>query len=78
MGDIFHVTVEKESLSTDVKTCDNYLLLAVFYLMDLYESSGDDSHYLRALSWLDEGIKISPSTHQMTILLVHLYSSIGV
>lgn len=85
--------MEKNTLSTDVKTCDNYLLLAVHYLMDIiYErdssstsaDSGDSSDtvdpnlvYLRALDWLSEGIKLSPSTHQITVLLIYIYSALG-
>ena len=64
-------------LSTDVKTCDNYLLLAVHLLTDVYESSHDDKYLRQCLAWLELGIQTSPATHQITLLLIYLYSITG-
>ncbi|XP_067935539.1 N-alpha-acetyltransferase 25, NatB auxiliary subunit-like isoform X2 [Watersipora subatra] len=74
----FSSTVEKDVLSTDVKTCDNYIILAVHILMDVYASTGDDKYILQSLAWLEQAIKISPATHQISLLLVYIYTSIGV
>ena len=69
--------VEKEVLITDVKTCDGYLLLAVHIIMEVYDETKDDIHLLLALSWLEQGALISPAAHQISLMLIHIYTSIG-
>lgn len=70
-------TVEKDTLSTDVRACDNYALLAAHLMLDNYFSSGDDEHCITAISWLEKAIQTSPSTHQVSLLLIYTYTCIG-
>lgn len=64
-------------LSTDVKICDSYLLLAVHLLVDVYEQTIDDQYLRESLSWLERGIHTSPATHQISLLLIYVYTKIG-
>lgn len=71
------LTVETNMLSTDVKICDNYLLLAVHLMMDVYESSLEDKYLRLCLAWLEKGIQTSSATHQITLLLIYIYTITG-
>ncbi|XP_059149615.1 N-alpha-acetyltransferase 25, NatB auxiliary subunit-like [Physella acuta] len=65
-------------LSTDLQYSDNYLLLAVHLLLDVWTKTGDDIHLWRAIVHLELGIKKSTSNYQMKLLLIRLYCIKGV
>jgi len=64
-------------LSTELKTCGGYLLLAAHHLIDVYEETGEDNLLVECLAWLEEGMKCNPANHGFTLLLLYLYTSIG-
>ncbi|CAL1537069.1 unnamed protein product [Lymnaea stagnalis] len=65
-------------LVTDLQYSDNYLLLAVHLLLDVWTKTGDDIHLWRAIVHLELGIRESKSNYQIKLLLIRLYCIKGV
>uniref|UniRef100_A0A0B7AIK1 Uncharacterized protein n=1 Tax=Arion vulgaris TaxID=1028688 RepID=A0A0B7AIK1_9EUPU len=68
----------KELLKTDLQYSDDYLLLAVHLLLDVWQKTGDDVHIWRAIVHLELGMRESSSNYQMKLLLIRLYCIKGV
>ncbi|KAK0047677.1 N-alpha-acetyltransferase 25 NatB auxiliary subunit [Biomphalaria pfeifferi] len=68
----------KELLPTDIQYSDNYLLLAVHLLLDVWSKTKDDVHLWRAIVHLELAIRDSVSNYQIKLLLIRLYCRKGV
>ncbi|ESO95376.1 hypothetical protein LOTGIDRAFT_215027 [Lottia gigantea] len=64
-------------LSTDLQYSDNYLILAVHLLVDLYTQTGKDDYIWQACIQLEQCIKNSPSNFQAKLILLRLYCTMG-
>ncbi|KAL4223710.1 N-alpha-acetyltransferase 25 [Mactra antiquata] len=67
----------KELLTTDLQFCDSYLLLAVALLLDVWQNHGENSLVWQIIVLLELGMKESPSSFQMKLLLIRLYCTMG-
>ncbi|BFZ19068.1 hypothetical protein BsWGS_22107 [Bradybaena similaris] len=68
----------KDLLKTDLQYSDNFLLLAVHLLLDVWVKTGDDVHVWQAIVHLELGIRESTSNYQFKLLLIRLYCIKGV
>ncbi|CAG5115797.1 unnamed protein product [Candidula unifasciata] len=68
----------KDLLKTDLQYSDNFLLLAVHLLLDVWIKTGDDVHVWQAIVHLELGIRESTSNYQFKLLLIRLYCIKGV
>ncbi|XP_064612793.1 N-alpha-acetyltransferase 25, NatB auxiliary subunit-like [Liolophura sinensis] len=68
----------RDLLSTDLQYSDNYLVLAVHFMMDVWKATGNDSLVWQMILHLEKGVKHSPSNFQFKLLLVQLYCRMGV
>ncbi|XP_038061820.1 N-alpha-acetyltransferase 25, NatB auxiliary subunit-like [Patiria miniata] len=67
----------KELLFTDLQYGDEYLLMAVHLLTDVWEATGEDKYLWRMLGLLENGLTSSASCHHMKLLLIRLYCLAG-
>ncbi|XP_064648913.1 N-alpha-acetyltransferase 25, NatB auxiliary subunit-like [Lineus longissimus] len=64
-------------LHTDYQPSDNYMLLAVALLHDVYKDKGEDKYLWQAIVQLEKGLKHSPSNFKFKILLIRFYCTLG-
>ncbi|CAH1802298.1 unnamed protein product [Owenia fusiformis] len=67
----------KELISTDLQFSDNYLLLALHLMYDVYISTGDQDVLWEMILLLEKGLFNSVSNFQFKLLLIKLYSTVG-
>ncbi|XP_060069470.1 N-alpha-acetyltransferase 25, NatB auxiliary subunit-like [Ylistrum balloti] len=67
----------KDLLSTDLQYSDNYLLIAVLLLLDIWRESKNDSLVWQAIVQLEKGISNSRSNFHMKLILMRLYCIMG-
>ncbi|XP_022085610.1 N-alpha-acetyltransferase 25, NatB auxiliary subunit-like isoform X2 [Acanthaster planci] len=67
----------KDLLCTDLQYGDEYLLMAVHLLIDIWEETGEDKYLWRMLGLLENGLSSSSSCHHMKLLLIRLYCLAG-
>ncbi|XP_072164093.1 N-alpha-acetyltransferase 25, NatB auxiliary subunit-like [Diadema setosum] len=65
------------NITADHQYADDYLLLAVHILLDVWEESENDKHLWKAILLLEMGIKNSQHNSQMKLLLMRLYCLAG-
>ncbi|XP_062523596.1 N-alpha-acetyltransferase 25, NatB auxiliary subunit-like [Corticium candelabrum] len=68
----------KGLLETDLRPNDNYALLAAHLIIDIAVDLGDMIVYWDAVGILEEALLLSPSNPQIQLLLVRIYSILGV
>nr|XP_054748094.1 N-alpha-acetyltransferase 25, NatB auxiliary subunit-like [Lytechinus pictus] len=61
------------NISADNQYADDYLLLAVHILLDVWEETDDDRHLWKMIMMLEMGIRNSKNNSQMKLLLMRLY-----
>ncbi|XP_071790320.1 N-alpha-acetyltransferase 25, NatB auxiliary subunit-like [Asterias amurensis] len=67
----------KDLLNTDLQYGDEYLVMAVHLLLDIWQESGTERYLWRMIEILEKGLKASTSCHHMKLLLIRLYCLIG-
>ncbi|XP_050408491.1 N-alpha-acetyltransferase 25, NatB auxiliary subunit [Patella vulgata] len=70
--------LSQDLLITDLQHSDNYLLLAVHLLVDLWRETNKDEYIWQAQVQLEQCIKKSPSNFQAKLILIRLYCTMGV
>ena len=70
-------TSGEDLLSTDLQYSDNYLLLASYLLVDIWQLDGNNKQLWQTIVLLERGVQKCPSNHQLKLLLIHLYSQLG-
>ncbi|XP_043571489.1 N-alpha-acetyltransferase 25, NatB auxiliary subunit isoform X1 [Chiloscyllium plagiosum] len=64
-------------LKTELQFSDNYCLLAVHQLLDIWRQSGEEWPLWRSLALLEESLSNSPSSAQFKLLLIRIYCLLG-
>ncbi|KAJ8312970.1 hypothetical protein KUTeg_010343 [Tegillarca granosa] len=67
----------KTLLKTEVQFSDNYLLLAIYLLLDIWQQSGDSKLVWQAIVQLEKGVENSSSNFRIKFLLMRLYCIMG-
>ncbi|XP_048467470.1 N-alpha-acetyltransferase 25, NatB auxiliary subunit [Rhincodon typus] len=67
----------KSCLKTELQFSDNYCLLAVHLLLDIWRQSGEEWPLWRSLALLEESLSNSPSSAQFKLLLIRIYCLLG-
>ncbi|XP_013396790.1 N-alpha-acetyltransferase 25, NatB auxiliary subunit-like [Lingula anatina] len=67
----------QELLTTDLQHSDNYLLLAVHLLVDVWRETGQQQFLREAIVQLEEALQKSPSSFQFKMALIKLYCLLG-
>uniref|UniRef100_A0A4W3J8N9 N-alpha-acetyltransferase 25, NatB auxiliary subunit n=1 Tax=Callorhinchus milii TaxID=7868 RepID=A0A4W3J8N9_CALMI len=67
----------KSCLKTELQFSDNYCLLAVHVLLDIWNESGEEWPLWRSLALLEETLSHSPSSAQFKLLLIRIYCLLG-
>ncbi|XP_021357895.1 N-alpha-acetyltransferase 25, NatB auxiliary subunit-like [Mizuhopecten yessoensis] len=67
----------KNLLSTDLQYSDNYLLIAVLLLLDIWRETKKDYLVWQAIVQLEKGINNSRSNFHMKLILMRLYCIMG-
>ncbi|XP_052801736.1 N-alpha-acetyltransferase 25, NatB auxiliary subunit-like [Mya arenaria] len=67
----------EDLLTTDLQYCDNYLLLAVALMIEVWQTDGEQGIVWQMIVLLELGLKASPSSSQMKLVLIRLYCSMG-
>ncbi|KAL5017135.1 hypothetical protein ScPMuIL_006724 [Solemya velum] len=67
----------KELLSTDMQYADNYMLLAVALLVDVWQETGDNKVAWQIIVQLEKGVRASTSSYQFKFLLIRMYCTMG-
>ncbi|XP_048582689.1 N-alpha-acetyltransferase 25, NatB auxiliary subunit isoform X2 [Nematostella vectensis] len=63
--------------STELQYSDGFALLAAHLLLDVNENKGSKNMTWHVLILLETALKASPSNHNMKLLLLRMYSSLG-
>ncbi|XP_038630065.1 N-alpha-acetyltransferase 25, NatB auxiliary subunit isoform X1 [Scyliorhinus canicula] len=67
----------KSCLKTELQFSDNYCLLAVHILLDIWRQSGEEWPLWQSLALLEKSLSNSPSNAQFKLLLIRIYCLLG-
>ncbi|XP_062615343.1 N-alpha-acetyltransferase 25, NatB auxiliary subunit-like [Saccostrea cucullata] len=67
----------KDLLITDIQFSDNFLLMAAYLLVEVWEETKDQHYLIEAIVQLQRGSKNCPANFQFKVLLIHLFSLLG-
>ncbi|CAM1320983.1 NAA25 (predicted), partial [Pycnogonum litorale] len=71
------LSYDTDLLPTDVHPGDVYCVLAAHVMVDLFVQCDDDRMLIEAIMFLEWGLRNSPHSYQMKLLLIKLYHRIG-
>lgn len=71
------LTFGKDLLITDIQFSDNFLMMAAYLLVEVWEELKDQHYLIEAIVQLQKGFKNCPANFQFKVLLIHLFSVLG-